>query len=117
MERSITILEDDEDIREICNYVFTDAGYIASEFGNVGDFMAALHNTDLFLLDIRLPDGSGVEVCQWLKRHPIYHHIPIILMSAHLDTAAMRAQCQADRFIAKPFRLEQLLEHARQLLG
>ncbi|WP_461791009.1 response regulator transcription factor [Pedobacter sp.] len=116
MKKSITILEDDEDIREICKYVFTDAGYTVSGFGSVGDFMAVPHPTDLFLLDIRLPDGSGIEVCKWLKQHHMYHHIPIILMSAHLDIAAMRELSQADGFMAKPFRLEQLLEQTAQLL-
>ncbi|RYZ15371.1 MAG: response regulator transcription factor, partial [Sphingobacteriales bacterium] len=67
MRKSITILEDDRDIRELCTFLFTEEGYAVQSFATVGEFDKAKATTDLFLLDIQLPDGNGLKVCDALK--------------------------------------------------
>lgn len=117
MRREITVLEDDQDIREICNYLFTSEGYSVNTFATVSSFNESNTQPDLYLLDIRLPDGNGIEVCKLLKDDPITSKIPILMMSAHLDANTVRSQCSADAFIAKPFHLQDLIARVYQLIS
>jgi len=117
MRREITILEDDRDIREICTYFFTGEGFQVNSYGSVEEFSAAPTTTAIFLLDIRLPDGNGLDVCRRLKDDIRYEGIPIIMMSAHMETSTMMKRCKADYFIAKPFDLDDLLERVEQLMA
>lgn len=117
MERAITILEDDQDIREICTYLFTSEGYKVSAYGTVSAFCSGNSSPDLYLLDIRLPDGNGLEVCRKLKASPLSAHIPIMMMSAHLDAQTVISECSAEAFIAKPFVLDELVNRAAALIS
>ena len=83
MNKEITILEDDLDIREICTFIFSDEGYLVHGFGDVASFNASPTFPSIFLLDIRLPDGDGRAVCKRLKSDPLYASIPVIMMSAN----------------------------------
>lgn len=117
MQQEITILEDDQDIREICIYLFSSEGYRVKGFDTVAAFRESNTIPDLYLLDIRLPDGNGLEVCRKLKADPVSSRIPIMMMSAHLDASTVRTECDADAFIAKPFTLDQLLKRAAFLIS
>jgi len=116
MKKLITVLEDDKDIREICAYLFADEGYSVQEFADIASFTRASTSPSLFLLDIQLPDGNGLDVCKNLKNNPIYSKIPIIMMSAHLKMNAMMENCRADDFIEKPFDIDLLLKRVARLL-
>lgn len=116
MKKSITILEDDRDIREICTYVLTGEGYAVNSFDSVTEFAKAKATANLFLLDIQLPDGSGLEVCEQLKANIAYQHIPVIIMSANLKASHLLTS-SADSFIEKPFDIDGLLERVAKLIN
>jgi len=109
MNKEITILEDDSDIREICTYFFTNEGFKVNSYATIEDFYAAHTKPNLFLLDVRLPDGNGLDVCRTLKNDQQNKGIPIIMMSAHMDIDVMMERAGAEHFISKPFDLDQLL--------
>lgn len=117
MEKKIIILEDDRDIREICSYLFSSEGFEVNSYGTVSSFIKSTIVPDIYLLDIRLPDGNGLEVCRELKADPLYQKVPIIMMSAHLDARSVREHCDAEAFIAKPFMLDDLLKRAELLIS
>jgi len=116
MNRKITILEDDMDIREICSFIFSEEGYQVQGFADVTSFNASPTLPSVFLLDIRLPDGDGREVCNRLKSDPLYAAIPVIMMSANTDRAGVMAACSADEFIEKPFDIENMLQKVGRLV-
>jgi len=116
MKKEITILEDDQDIREICTFLFDSEGYKVNSYENVADFNSSSIIPDLYLLDIRLPDGNGLDVCKELKANPKYASVPVIMMSAHLERSMMKAKCGAEEFIEKPFHLNHLITTADQLI-
>ena len=117
MKREITILEDDQDIRDICTYLFTSEGYKVNDYGTISAFKQSTTIPDIYLLDIRLPDGNGLDICHCLKNHPLSANIPVIMMSAHLEESKVREQCRAEKFIAKPFHIENLLSQAALLIS
>jgi len=108
MGKHILILEDDEDIRFIVTYILNEKGYEVTEAGTVKEFHELLKNInpDLMLLDVMLPDGNGLELCLELKKDPVSHHIPIIVMSAHATQNEVLLRACAEDFISKPFDLD-----------
>ena len=64
---------------------------------------------DLILLDVLLSGSDGRGISKRLKSQEVTKHIPVVLMSAHVKTRAIVAECQADELITKPFDLDTLL--------
>lgn len=64
----------------------------------------------LILLDVKLPDRSGLELCQQLRAHPVYSRIPIIMITGYGEEvdAIPALQSGADDYLRKPFKLEEL---------
>lgn len=116
-ERNILIVEDDSDLAEgIClslgndNFRFVCCGDLATakEAFAEGDF-------DLLILDINLPDGSGLSFCREVRR---VSRVPIILLTAkdmELDIVT-GLECGGDDYITKPFSLMVLRARIRALL-
>ncbi len=50
--------------------------------GRAGVLMAELHQPDVIILDIQMPDMNGLEVCEILKNNEHTHHIPIVMLTA-----------------------------------
>lgn len=107
----IYLLENDEGISEVLQLLFGGEGYGVSAFSSVSSFMDGLREqvADLFLLDVMLPDGNGIEVCSHLKSSEKTRHVPVIMMSAHADRYDIRRGCAAKNFIQKPFDIHDLL--------
>lgn len=110
MAKRIHILEDDGDIRFIVSYILSETGYEVTEAETVKKFHEQLDisKPDLFLLDVMLPDGNGLDVCMELKKDQSISHIPVIIMSAHAARDLIRDQPCAVDFISKPFDLDSL---------
>lgn len=111
MGKRICILEDDPDIREIIEILLVEEQYEVISFGCVSDFIRKGKDSqpDLFLIDVMLPDGNGVEVCEILKSGELTKTIPVLMMSAHSDKIAIEQYCIPNGFIAKPFDIYDLL--------
>lgn len=115
--KKVTILEDDEGIRELIQLLLESQNYKVEAFPNIRKFEANLKEKDypdLFLLDYMLPDGNGLEVCHKLKEKIESSKIPVIIMSAHADLNKMKG---ADDYIAKPFDIEGLTACIRRNLS
>jgi two-component system, cell cycle response regulator len=80
--------------------------------------MARAHSPDLVLLDFRLPDLNGQDVCRALRADPVTRDIPVILFSASTDRdmRLQALQAGADDFLAKPLDESYLLGRIRSLL-
>lgn len=118
MGKKVCVLEDDDGIREVIEFLLSDAHYEVKGFATVSDFMANSKNfiPDLFLLDVMLPDGNGMEVCCLLKASTVTKHIPIVMMSAHAGVKDIDSGCKAQDFISKPFDIDDLLNRVNMQL-
>lgn len=115
MSKCIHLVEDDEDIRFIVEYVLTEEGYEVKAFGNVSEFYKGLatDKIDLFILDVMLPDGNGIDICRKLKTDKETSHIPVIIMSAHAAEKSILEEACADGFISKPFDLKHFTDYIK----
>jgi CheY-like chemotaxis protein len=73
-------------------------------FDAVGDFAP-----DLILLDYRLADTNGGDLCRQLKETPEYRHIPVVIFSAYFTPADGHLPGGCDGILYKPFDLDSLL--------
>lgn len=120
MKKQVWIVEDDPDIGDIISIVLSGDGHEVRLFSNARSFKAALRlNTptaDLFVLDVMLPDGNGVELCETTKGDRDLSSIPVLMMSAHAGFAVIKRSCSADDFISKPFDIDDLSARVNQLM-
>ena len=110
-ERSIAlVVEDDPWIRVLLRDLLTDEGYAVLEAsnGSAALRLAQRQPPALVLLDLVLPEQSGLELLTELKSTRATAHVPVIAVSARTDLLAPAAEL-ADAVVAKPFDIEELL--------
>ena len=111
MRKLIFILEDNEELIELYELILAEDDYEITTFTSVAAFMQHFNEIpDLYLLDVMLPDGDGVEVCKLLKQNPKSAAIPVVMISAHQHVNYIKEQCPGSDFISKPFDIDHLRE-------
>lgn len=110
-KKSIYVLEDNDDIRELIGYLLTIENYEVQGYPTVKSFQANIKNgrPDLIILDVMLTDGNGIAVRDELKRNRETQDIPVLMMSAHAKLIDVTRTCEAADFIAKPFDIDELV--------
>lgn len=76
------------------------------------------HKFDAILTDINMPDINGLELVSFLKNHPVYRSIPIMVISTESTEEDRRraAALGAEEYLVKPFVAGDLVEKLRRLL-
>ena len=121
MSRTILMVEDSDDNRQIIRDLMAVTGYklLEATDGAAGVDAAVLHKPDLILMDIQLPVMDGYEASRRIKADPALRHIPIIAVTSYAlsgdEAKAIAAGC--DGYIAKPFSPRQLLAEIRGFLS
>ncbi len=109
----ILIVEDDEDVRAVLELDLAGEGYrvFTAGDGEAAVREAALSRPHLVLLDVMLPDTSGITVCRQLRRLPETSLVPVIFLTARsdMDTELQGFEAGADDYLVKPVNRERLL--------
>ena len=118
---SILIVDDDDRVRALFAECLRTKGYEVREAvaGSQGLEMARKHLPDLVLLDVRLPDVNGVEICRQIKNDPMLADVFVALCSGEATDVGHKVdglQVGADEYLVKPFGLQELLARVRTLL-
>jgi DNA-binding response OmpR family regulator len=113
----ILIVEDDKDILELLVKGFKENNYIIDTATNGLDaqYLATINNYDIVILDWMLPQKSGIEVLQYLRKQNII--TPILMLTAKDDTKdkILGLKSGADDYLAKPFSFDELIARVEAL--
>jgi two-component system phosphate regulon response regulator PhoB len=120
MKRSVLIVEDEEDIRELLSYTLIREGYQVAtvKSGEEALAVAEARPPDLILLDLMLPGLDGVTVCRKLRANPKTAGVPIVMVTAKSEEGDIVTGLNmgASDYITKPFSRTVLLARLRAIL-
>jgi two-component system KDP operon response regulator KdpE len=118
---TILVCEDDPSLRLLFRLTIEPHGYRVVEAGDgrSGIELARSTEPDLVVVDMGLPDCSGVEVVQALRKEPMFEKTPILMATGSMQPGDRLAAEDAgvDAFLYKPFNTVRLLAEIEQLLG
>nr|WP_199159053.1 response regulator [Pedobacter sp. ASV2] len=116
---TIWVLEDNDTIRNMIMFLLTDIGFEVRAYDTVSKLLNHLHlvTPEMFILDIHLPDGNGIDICLLIRASNYYDHIPILLISADADASFVSESFNRVGFMSKPFELKEFYSKVHSLLN
>ena len=119
-KRHVLVVEDDDNIASALEFLMLREGFGHDRIARGADALPRIEATrpDLVLLDVMLPDLSGFDICEGVRRTPGLSGVRILMMTARGSAAERRRAmlAGADAFIAKPFELKALSAEVHRLL-
>ena len=116
----IIVIEDEPDIRRNLEYNLSREGFSVSTAASISEANTLLTSTDynLILLDLMLPDGSGLDLCKSIKSNSDTESIPIIILTAKDDEVdkVVGFELGADDYVTKPFSVRELILRVKAVL-
>lgn len=120
MSQKILIIEDEPDIRKTLEYNISREGYSVVSASSLVEAKSQIESDSfsLILLDLMLPDGSGLDLCREIKSDKEKSSIPIIILTAKDDEVdkVVGFELGADDYVTKPFSVRELILRMKAVL-
>ena len=121
VSKKILIADDEPNIVAAIEFLLTQGGYEVFTARDGGEALRLVERVvpDLVLLDVMMPQTSGYEVCQRIRKRDEWRHIKIIMLSAKgRDAEVIKGLGMgADLYVTKPFSTRELMARVRGLLN
>lgn len=121
MKKRVMIVDDEPEVLAMIENILVDEGFELIKVSNATEvgLRAAQLSPDLILLDFLMPEINGFEVSKALRNNELTRSIPIMAVTCLTKEQDIERifECGADEYLAKPFRVDQLLEKVRELIG
>ncbi len=120
MSQKILIIEDEPDIRKTLEYNISREGYHVVGASSLLEAKSQIESDSfsLILLDLMLPDGSGLDLCREIKSDKEKSSVPIIILTAKDDEVdkVVGFELGADDYVTKPFSVRELILRMKAVL-
>ncbi|MBI5632896.1 MAG: response regulator transcription factor [Nitrospirae bacterium] len=118
--RKILAVDDEQDILELLSYNLSTEGFAVTTAADGEDALKIIRakGFDLVILDLMLPDMSGMEICRVLRNAPETKNLPIIMLTAKTEEVdrIIGLEMGADDYITKPFSPRELIARVKAVL-
>lgn len=117
----ILVVDDDENVLRLIEVLLSRAGMgtiLAHSAGEAATALKARPMPDVMILDLMLPDVSGIEFLRQMRSKEIFDEIPVLILSALADPDQIREGLAvgADRYLTKPYLANNLLSTIQDML-
>lgn len=117
---SALLIEDHEDVAYLVRFQLMRDGYYvhtASNGREAQEFISESAPTDVVIMDLMLPYVDGFELITQIREHPLWWHVPIIVLSAKVtEQDIVRAfELGANDYITKPYQPQELVARVKRL--
>ena len=121
MPKKVLIADDEPNIVAAIEFLLKQRGYDVYTAGDGGEALRAMERVvpDLVVLDMMMPQTSGYEVCQTIRKRAEWRHIKILMLSAKgRDAEVVKGVAMgADLYVTKPFSTRELMARIDGLLA
>ena len=115
----VLVVDDEDDIRRLVSFNLTEAGFEVETVENGEGAMAAAVRSppSVLVLDLMLPDVSGMEVCRRMRADPVLADAAILMLTARGDEydRVLGFEVGADDYVVKPFSVRELVMRVKGL--
>src|SRR5258708_23392663 len=121
MPKKILLADDSITIQKVVELTFSDGDYEVTAVNNGAKAIAKRSEMrpDIILSDIIMPEKNGYEVCEYVKSHPEYRNLPVVLLTGTFEPfdpdRADKAGC--DAVVTKPFESQGLIQKVEELIA
>jgi|TARA_B100001093_G_C26488172_1_gene867840 two-component system phosphate regulon response regulator PhoB len=120
MTACVLVIEDEPDIRKTIDYNLTKESFKVIQAASIeeGEKSLASNKIDVIILDLMLPDGSGLTLCRDIKSEPKTKNIPVIILTAKTEEVdrVVGFELGADDYVTKPFSVRELILRVKAIL-
>jgi two-component system phosphate regulon response regulator PhoB len=120
LSQTIFVLEDDQDISRLVQHSLEIAGFAVRTFVSPAAVLADAERKtpDLFVLDIMVPGGDGLDLCRRIRKSPALAVTPVIFLTARTSESdrVLGLELGADDYITKPFSPRELIARIKAVL-
>ena len=115
--KKVLVLDDNSEILLVVQVLLGRYGYLVEAVTHASQLEKKIIQFDpgLLIIDVKLEDGDGREICRNLKSNPLTRHIPIILFSGDSAVINDYHECNADDFISKPFDNKKFVANVKKI--
>lgn len=117
MRKKVLIVENDQDIRNIMEFILEEQGFdtlSTPEPENLDEIVP--FKPDLILLDEFINNRPGHRLCKKIKQVDALKNIPVIILSTANDIEMIATECNANDYISKPFNVSDMIDKVIRLV-
>ena len=116
----VLVVDDESDVTELLQYRLEQEGYRVATLNDPLGFVVKVREfePDLMLLDIMMPELSGIQLCRIARADPTMKHVPIIFLSARgeVEDRIKGLEAGAEDYVSKPFNTNELMLRISKML-